>query len=205
MAQGWNLFAYPLPVSRTVTDSLQSIGTSYISVVGFDRNNPADPWRVFDPAAPAWVNDLTELTFGNGYWINLSQAITLSLPVPDLASAMTTEPVSSVFSPTITLRTRTPPAVYYGTISAADIPISAVVEAYVNNDLCGQGTTLPGGRPGELRYRVKVLAADQTSPGCGTPERRVRFVVNSVPLGAPVPWDNERPTVWNLGSSSTSP
>ena len=81
-ATGWNLFGYPVPETRPVSETLRSIAGRYTSVVGFDPEDAGDPWKIYDPAAPEFANDLRELRYGDGYWINVSEPITLQLKVP---------------------------------------------------------------------------------------------------------------------------
>ena len=76
---GWDLFSYPVETSRTITQALTSIDGLYTTVYWYDGSDPLDPWKVYDVSAPAWVNDLSILQFGEAYWINLLQAITLRL------------------------------------------------------------------------------------------------------------------------------
>ncbi len=62
----WNLVGFqeaaPRPVASAVPDSVSLI-------FGFNAADLSDPWKMFDRSAPAWVNDLTELTPGWGYWV----------------------------------------------------------------------------------------------------------------------------------------
>ena len=51
----------------------------YTTVYSYERNDPDDRWKVYDVDAPAWVDDLDELVFGQGYWINVTQDVTLLL------------------------------------------------------------------------------------------------------------------------------
>ena len=81
VATGWNLFGYPVPETRPVSEALRSIAGHYTTVVGFDPEDAGDPWKIYDSAAPAFANDLRELRYGDGYWINVSEPITLQLKV----------------------------------------------------------------------------------------------------------------------------
>jgi hypothetical protein len=37
---------------------------------------------MFDPAAPTWVNDLSALTPGWGYWVKVTDPVTWSVSYP---------------------------------------------------------------------------------------------------------------------------
>ena len=76
---GWNSFAYPVQGTRAVTEALLSISGTYSTVYGYEAADADDPWKVYDVTAPAWVNDLETLAFGQAYWINISEPVTLYL------------------------------------------------------------------------------------------------------------------------------
>ena len=61
----------PLP------DALAGIAGKYDLVYTYDAADAADPWQKFDPNAPAFVNDLTLMGPGKGYWVRATQAATL--------------------------------------------------------------------------------------------------------------------------------
>jgi 5-hydroxyisourate hydrolase-like protein (transthyretin family) len=83
LATGWNLIASPLyPTTPEPAAALSSIGGSYnlvYSYQGCDASTPPDPWKVFDPAAPPFVNDLAALGPRYGYWLNMTGPATLTL------------------------------------------------------------------------------------------------------------------------------
>lgn len=73
-SSGWNLVGYPSNAERDLPGALQDhgVGTDFSVVYAYNANDPADPWKLFDRAAPPYSNDLTSLTPGLGYWINAS-------------------------------------------------------------------------------------------------------------------------------------
>jgi len=184
---GWNLFAYPVPYTQTVVTALKPIDHHYSIVWGYDSSTPADPWRSFSPKVAGGpfdplVNTLTQLEFGQGYWIYMTQPYTLylrSTPPPPTASA-----ASLALSP--------PPAVFYGpALSGASFTpvVGMPVTAYVDGKLCGQGRTQA--LNGQVVYVVRVAAEDGgTHDGCGAAGRRVTFQVAGVSMTSNALWDN---------------
>jgi subtilisin family serine protease len=80
LAVGWNLIALPLvPADPAPSAVLAGISGSYNVVYAYDACNAADPWQVYDPAAPPWVNDLTQMDVRRGYWLQATAAVTLTL------------------------------------------------------------------------------------------------------------------------------
>ena len=122
---GWNLFAYPVPETRPVRTALASIAGHYSTVFTYNNRDSADPWKVFEPSAPDWVNDLKTLEYGNGYWVNVSVPITLQIKVASDSGGE--RPTLSLATPTFSdaLGRRNPPGVYYGTIQGVTDPTLA--------------------------------------------------------------------------------
>jgi hypothetical protein len=92
LCPGWNLVGYPSYADAPLPVALASIVGKYDLVYGYDscaernqvsrRNlvsevSECDSWQKFDPAAPAFANDLIALGPGRGYWIRMKEAGTL--------------------------------------------------------------------------------------------------------------------------------
>ncbi|HYN89684.1 MAG TPA: hypothetical protein VER55_14215 [Ardenticatenaceae bacterium] len=188
---GWNLFAYPVQSVRPVTEALSSIHGSYTSVYGYVVTDTLNPWRLYSPEVPDWVNDLHAFEFGKGYWIHTSHAITVQLRAPSIGSLASSD---GGFA--------NPPATYYGRVQAGpqfQPRAGQPVRAWIDGTLCGQAETREVG--GELVYRIHVLAvAPGAAAGCGTPGRQVTFQVGSQWMATDVWWNNNRP--WNLPLSN---
>jgi hypothetical protein len=184
---GWNLFAYPVTGSQPVSQALQSISGFYSAVYGCNPTDTSDPWQLYCPAAPDWVNDLEVLEFGRGYWINVSEPVTIGLKgsAATLAAPATANGCGFV-----------PPATYYGTLEPEGTfsPASGVpVTAWIAGHLCGQALTRLEG--GQVVFSVDVPADDVTAnPGCGAPGRSVTFKVGGQAMRPAVTWDNNRVT-----------
>ncbi|MEI2688917.1 MAG: hypothetical protein V9H69_04095 [Anaerolineae bacterium] len=202
---GWNLFAYPVPMDLPIEQALASLDGAkigrgpeccYTTVYGFDTVEPAAPWTVYDRRIgpeQAWANDLQTLRFGQGYWINVTEPITLVLQVGP-ASPLVQPPVAILANPV----SRTPPAVYFGQIQAdagaaqrGGPPLTALVNgvagcgaAQVNYDETGMG-----------RYIIKVDAADAGPlAGCGGPGKEVTLRLGEQVIAENLTWDNARQT-----------
>jgi len=60
-------------------DALDGITGKYNLVMAYHAADTADPWKLYEPGVPAWVTDLDQLDPGWGYWIDMTQAATLSV------------------------------------------------------------------------------------------------------------------------------
>jgi hypothetical protein len=206
---GWNLFSYPVPESRPVAEALASVDGRYSTVYGYDSQDPANPWKVYNVDAPDWVNDLKKLEFGGGYWINASEPITLQLKV---ATAITTtavaRPIGSVSAEAaaeVASGRRPPPAIYFGAVlpdaDFAPAP-GQPVTAWIGDALCGESITLADGAGG-VQYSIKVAAAEiGQAPVCGAPESEVILRIGDATMGPPVRWDNSQPREHALSRST---
>jgi hypothetical protein len=179
---GWNMFAYPVQATRPVSEALLSVSGYYTTVYGYEVQDAADPWKVYDVTAPEWVNDLHVLEFGRGYWVQVSETITLMLKgEPDAALAVADN-------------LQSPPATYYGEVEAGPsfIPVTGVeVSAWIGENLCGRGTTLEASD--RIVYSVNVSADGPGEvTGCGALGREVRFRIGLQEMVPSVAWDNNR-------------
>ena len=77
---GWNLVGYPSQTTRPITEALASIEGKYDLVYAYDGWDAADPWKKYNVAAPPFLNDLTEMGPGWGYWIRVSEDCVWSVP-----------------------------------------------------------------------------------------------------------------------------
>ncbi|MEM7538943.1 MAG: hypothetical protein AAF639_42695, partial [Chloroflexota bacterium] len=177
----WDQFGYPINDSRLIKDALESIDGQYIRVVWYDAFDEQDPFKTYDPLAPAYANDLKKLRFGESYWIHLSEPITLSMK-----SASSTRPftsMSDIESPTdlSVSGIAIPPATYYGAVNASDnmIPTEDMaVTAYIDGVVCGQGKTLLDDDR-QVVYTIDVFA-DLSRAGCGEKGKEVYFCLDDV-------------------------
>ncbi len=176
---GWNNFAYTLQEPQPVGQALASIDGAYTVVYGHQSGDSETAWRVYGPSAPAWVNDLDELKFGQGYWIHTTEAIILYLSGQETARAASVGGL-------------TPPATYYGTLIATDDftpQIGTQVTAWIDNKQCGQTETKE--MNGQVVFAVKVAADDGgLYDGCGVLDRTVTFEIDGMPKTLEATWDN---------------
>lgn len=179
-APGWNLFAYPLRATLPVTVALESVSGYYRTVYGYEAGDSLDPWKVYQVGGPVWLNDLQELRFGRGYWISVTQAVTMYLGSGSQMLA------SAGGMP------GWPPDTYYGEVSGDETFVPAAgmnVEARVGDGVCGRGTVRAYG--GKLVYVVDVVANDgSVHAGCGETGRAVWFYVDGHPMKPIGIWDN---------------
>lgn len=85
LTAGWNLVSLQIGNTPTSTSSFQSALSSpdnLIEIWGYvPSGNPSTPgtWQTFQPLVPGFTSDLTALTPGRGYWVNVSQTTTATL------------------------------------------------------------------------------------------------------------------------------
>ena len=76
LVNGWNLAGYPSRTTLSLPEALTGHGVSDLLLVYAYHAGDSDLWKVFDSNAPAWSNDLNELSPGWGYWVRLGGAHT---------------------------------------------------------------------------------------------------------------------------------
>ena len=183
-AAGWNNFAYPVAGIREVGLALGSIRGQYSIVYNRVATDTLDPWKVYAPApAPSWVSDLTELRFGQGYWIYATQATELLL-------RGSTATITSGMTLANTLGA--PPATVYGvlnTVNGVAPTVGAAVEARIGATVCGRSVTRQVGN--QIGLVVKVAAAEPVDFACGAQGRAVTVTVAGKTVGT-AGWDNTR-------------
>ncbi len=218
---GWHIFGYPVadPPTRTVTMTFASLPVgSFTAVYGYSPTNTTDPWSVYlpEPAAGAAFNDLTELRFGQGYFIYTTGTALLRLKglspfMTTISNTLTNHPPAELAAsswPTLSLVS--PPALVYGLLmtSTGFTPAAGLtVTAWINGRACGDGPTFAVADG--IGYRVKVRAADQARwQGCGTPGAPITFTLSApaVTLRAPTPvtWSNDAAKAVNFGFAPPS-
>ena len=84
LVTGWNMVGYPSSVARALPAALSAHGVDNFTLVYSYRASDPDQWKLFDRNGPPFVNDLTELTPGWGYWIQtpITSTWTVTYPAP---------------------------------------------------------------------------------------------------------------------------
>ena len=89
LCQGWNHIGFPADQPRAPTAVFSSIAGKWQRLFGHDAFDIKDPFEFFDPAVPAWANDLELMRPGYGYWLLASEPTTLTIsnqgPPPTVA------------------------------------------------------------------------------------------------------------------------
>jgi hypothetical protein len=71
----WNLISlYLQPENTAISNVLKALSGKYSSTWAFQNNS----WKVYDPANPG-LSDLDTMTAGWGYWLNMTEAATLTV------------------------------------------------------------------------------------------------------------------------------
>jgi len=80
LVPGWNFIALPVsPASTVITDVLSTIDGSYDLVYAYHASDVGDPWKKYNTAAPAFLNDLTEIDETMGLWVRITDPATQTL------------------------------------------------------------------------------------------------------------------------------
>jgi hypothetical protein len=71
LSMGWNMVGFPSTSNLALPDacSLHGLGSDPFLVYSYHANDAADPWKLFDTAAPDYRDDLKEMIPGYGYWV----------------------------------------------------------------------------------------------------------------------------------------
>ena len=73
----WNLISAPIELGDTAREIvLETIDGSYTAVWAYD---PSNSWERYIVGGPDFLNTLTDIVSGKGYWIKMSDAATLNL------------------------------------------------------------------------------------------------------------------------------
>ena len=72
---GWNLMSLSLEPGQPVPeDALADIAGEYNLVWGYEACDTADQWKLYNPSAPPYVNDLQAMNGQRGYWLDNATA-----------------------------------------------------------------------------------------------------------------------------------
>ena len=80
LVPGWNLVSLPVhPANTAPGQVLAPIAGQYDLVFAYAGCDRADPWKKYDPAAPAFTNDLTAIDETLGLWLRATTTTTLTV------------------------------------------------------------------------------------------------------------------------------
>ena len=75
LSAGWNLVGYNSLNSMPTTSAMNSVAGNWNSVWSYEAGN----WKRYDLTGPDFLNDLTTMEPGKGYWIDMKSSDTWSL------------------------------------------------------------------------------------------------------------------------------
>jgi hypothetical protein len=79
-AGGWNLVGYPSGTNHSLPEALSNNGVeTNLSLVYEYTAGDVVPWKLFDVNMPPFLNTLTELSAGRGYWVKVNANRTWSV------------------------------------------------------------------------------------------------------------------------------
>ena len=81
LVEEWNLVSFPVNNigTKTVSEVVASLGNNLVRVYEYDPATPGNPWKIYDPNAPPFVNTLSSLSPELGYWLLLSTGDNLAV------------------------------------------------------------------------------------------------------------------------------
>jgi hypothetical protein len=205
---GWNTFGYPMQLSQPTADTFASITGHYNTVYTYDAADPADPWKLYSPDVPEWVNDLGCMQFSHAYWVRSTADTTITLRLRSSYEAGERN-VCAPTTQTSYLRTTTAstastasandmigtslPATYYGMVNGA--MAGQPVVASIDGQVCGQAITRLVG--GQVVYTINIRAATGAELACGVAGRQAHLMVGGRSAGS-VLWNNDAVGQFNL-------
>jgi PKD repeat protein len=75
LSAGWNLVGYKSLNSTSTTEAMNSVDGNWNSVWSYETGN----WKRYDLNGPSFLNDLTTMEPGKGYWIDMKSSDTWTL------------------------------------------------------------------------------------------------------------------------------
>ena len=204
---GWHLFGYPLHETQAISPALQSIDGKYTNLWGYDAE--ADAWIGYVAGAPSFFNDLHVLEYGKGYWIQVTEPVTIVFSTANGRTVPAT--VTSTIGRNTLTSIPTPPSAFYGTVTGAGA--GSVIRAYIDGVQCGEAVTQMFN--GAVVYSLHVASASQT-PLCGTTGDTIALTLDDTPLAQTATWDRDVvqvldidttqiPTAVTLSNMATAP
>jgi hypothetical protein len=80
LSVGWNLVSVPVsPASTVITEVLSSVDGSYDLVYAYMQDSGGGTWKEYDVARPPFLNSLTDIDRAMGFWIRMTEAVSLSV------------------------------------------------------------------------------------------------------------------------------
>jgi len=82
LCAGPNLISYPSIGVSALPEALAGIASQFDNVLAYDSSDTSDPWKIFNPQAPAFVSDLASLGPTKGYWLQMKSSASLTIGAP---------------------------------------------------------------------------------------------------------------------------
>ena len=76
---GQNLVGYPSSEPAPLPDALTSLAGKYSRIFAFNAADATDPWKIYDPQSPSFVNDLKTIGPSKGYWLEMTEPALLQV------------------------------------------------------------------------------------------------------------------------------
>jgi len=76
LQEGYNMVGWPLLTTMPLEDALGDCYPHVLMLWHHDAADTIDPWKNYDVAVPPFLNDLTAMQYGHGYWLQMSAGCT---------------------------------------------------------------------------------------------------------------------------------
>jgi hypothetical protein len=122
LQSGWNLIGYPIIQSQNVETALAAIQAELLQVKSLTQS--------YDPTLPEFLNTLTHLEAGKGYWMQVSDACSFTYPSAKNEVIVSAKD-DAIWQPVIYPNNS---AVVYAVIELGDISENDVLAAFVGDE-----------------------------------------------------------------------
>lgn len=69
---GWNMIGWPSDDARNIGTALAGIAGNYDMVYAYNAYEQPDPWKIYNPSAPAYASDLQQMSSGWAFWVHVT-------------------------------------------------------------------------------------------------------------------------------------
>ena len=154
---GWNLVGYPRMNGEAVASELASLGSTVVQMKTLEDS--------YDPSNPPFLNTLSTMEPGLGYWLNVTQdgMWVLGDGGPDIAFFKTRQKVGPVWSDPVVYPNLGATVLAEVSIQGKPVAMGSVVGVFVGNELRGQQNVVLHEGSSYVTLNVNLNEAEEVS------------------------------------------